>query len=194
MGQSIGKRRGSSLGAIDDPVSAFFAGLDPQQHWNRGRAGLAKSQILKNLKELRLGHNQLGTEGVELLASSPYLTQLEILDLSENGVGPGAMKALIASAWIYNLKELLLNKNQIGDEGVKALVSRSLPLQKLDLQWNGITRVGAIALGGAVGMKQLKLLDLWGNFIEEDGVQAIKHSKTLGPVTNPVYPGEPEQN
>ena len=136
----------------------------------------------------------MGTEGVELLASSPYLTQLEILDLSENGVGPGAMKALIASAWIYNLKELLLNKNQIGDEGVKALVSRSLPLQKLDLQWNGITRVGAIALGGAVGMKQLKLLDLWGNFIEEDGVQAIKHSKTLGPVTNPVYPGEPEQN
>ena len=97
---------GSGAMTVDGNLTGSSIGTE-------GARALAKSQILKNLKELRVGHNQLGTEGVELLASSPYLTQLEILDLSENGVGPGAMKALIASAWIYNLKELLLNKNQI---------------------------------------------------------------------------------
>lgn len=191
-GNLLGKEGAIALGQSTSLIQLESLDLTGSNIGAEGVRAIAESPTLKNLRELRLRKNQIGDKGAEFLARSRYFRNLEVLDLSENALGLRAMEALAQAGWIGGLKELLLEKNQIGDPGLGELVGRPLSLRKLDLQWNGITLTGARALAASTGLRKLKFLELWGNYIGEDGVRVIKDSENLQQVMTPIYPGDPE--
>jgi len=96
-------------------------------------AHLAISGSLGALKELYLGRNEIGDEGMKAFASaSGSLRNLRNLVLNNNQIGDEGMKAFAAaSGSLANLEALVLSFNTIGDEGMKAFAeaidSGSLP-------------------------------------------------------------------
>ncbi|KAF6208125.1 hypothetical protein GE061_016575 [Apolygus lucorum] len=117
---------------------------------------IAFSDILRfceSLQELHLGKNSLtDTDLEQLLFGLSFNKHLELLDLACNRIGDQGAE-IIADALHYGspLKAIVLNTNRIGDLGARAL-SLKLP------------------------MSQIKLLDLAGNRIKNQGIIDIVHT------------------
>ncbi len=77
-------------------------------------------------------------------------------------------------------KFLDLSGKKIGDEGVKVLVAHEIwaKVKKVDLRYNGITRVGAKTLADSPPLKNLKSLILRHNFFADDGAVILAQSKS----------------
>ena len=81
-----------------------------------------------------------------------------------------------------------LKQNKVGDDGMILLSKANWMknLKELDLQWNGITELGARKFAGSLGFPKLRILKLWGNEIGERGRNDIEISPNFK-ISNPIY-------
>jgi len=74
------------------------------------------------VRELDLGHNDLGDAGAERLANASSLAGLRVLRLTNNGIGDDGLRALAASPMFRRLTHLEVGNNPVGDSGVQAIL------------------------------------------------------------------------
>jgi len=133
------------------------------------------------LRELFLGENDLGDEGVAVLAQGLLKgnTALRHLDLRSNGItatGAMSLQGLVVNS--QYLLSLNLANNELGNLGTKALARglqhSSCLLQKLDLSSNQVGEAGAQAVASMLRTnKELIELNLAFNSCNDEGSQAI---------------------
>ncbi len=86
-----------------------------------GIRALAGSGLLRGLRSLTLGENNLPPTAAATLAASPGVAELRVLDVRENRLGDDGAAALAGSPHLRNLVHLDLSKNLIEDAGADAL-------------------------------------------------------------------------
>jgi len=157
---------------------------------NNGAKHIAKivstTKTLTSLSVERIGIDYIGVKTLmDALQSNISVTKL---DLTTNNVGKeGALSISILLQCNRTLSELILLRTNLGDDGVKdimsTLASKNHTLTHLDLTWNGISDVGATAIGEALKTNTgLKTLILNRNTIEADGGLALFNGLNLNSV------------
>ncbi|KAK4482267.1 hypothetical protein RD792_009419 [Penstemon davidsonii] len=166
--------------------------------------GLALSKTLlafSDLCEIYLSYLNLEDEGSIALANAlkESAPSLEILDMAGNDITAKAASVLascIASKQF--LSKLNLGENELKDEGAiliaKALEDGHGQLSEVDMNTNMIRRAGARCLAQAVVSKPgLKLLNINGNYISDEGIDEVKDVFKSSPsVLGPVDENDPE--
>jgi len=111
---------------------------------------------------------------VNLLSLSP---NLKMLNLAKNSLGGTTLQEMVdwmeANEDQHSLRELNLNDTNLGDDGLHMLVPILKSILYLKCCRNNITSEGVIAVANAQMLIQLRLLDLEGNKIDDDGIQAL---------------------
>jgi uncharacterized protein (TIGR02996 family) len=77
---------------------------------------------LIRLRNLDLGRNPLGDDGMRVLAACPLLENLQVLRLVDCRIGDEGVRVLAASPHLNNLVVLDLSNNLIGDPGCRVLL------------------------------------------------------------------------
>lgn len=180
--------------------------LDLRDNMFGVEAGLALSKVLSafpDLTEVYLSYLNLEDKGAEALANAlkESAPSLEVLELAGNDITAKAAASLAACiAAKQFLTKLNLAENELKDEGA-ILIGKSLEeghgqLIDIDLSTNAIRRAGARLLAQvAVNKPGLKMLNINGNFISDEGVDEVKdifkHSlDMLGPLDENDPEGE----
>ncbi|KAH6772762.1 RAN GTPase activating protein 1 [Perilla frutescens var. hirtella] len=167
-------------------------------------AGLALSKVLSafsNLSEIYLSYLNLEDEGSIALGNSlkDSAPSLEVLDMAGNEITAKAAPVLascIASKQF--LAKLNLSENELKDEGAiliaKALEEGHGQLCEVDMNTNLIRRAGARCLAQAVVSKPgLKLLNINGNYISDEGIDEVKDLfKNCPSVLGPLDENDPD--
>lgn len=132
-------------------------------------------------KNLNLGTDNLGSEGVRVLVESKQLKNITILNLWGNNIGPGEAEVLAESENFKNIVTLNLRSNHIGPEGAQFLATSKhfSNLTNLNLGDNDIGLEGVLALSESEYMTNLMILDLRNNDIGPAGTRILVESKKL---------------
>lgn len=135
------------------------------------------------LREIYLGENDLGDEGVAIIANAVIgNTSLRLLDLRSNMITPNGALAIqgmiVASQYLL---ELNLSGNHLGNLGVhclaRGLQQQTCLLEKLDLDANGIDAAGARSIALMLrSNRRLRELKIAFNSINDEGAAAIAAS------------------
>ena len=117
------------------------------------------------LKNLNVGHNNIGLQGITAIARALYYcTKLQILDLQSNNICPdGTMQLAKGLKSCVSLRTLTLDNNQICSVGISLLgkeLREFTSLRTLSLTGNGIDSKGAEALAESLKYSGLQTLDL----------------------------------
>jgi uncharacterized protein (TIGR02996 family) len=128
-----------------------------------------------------------GAEVAEAIAKAKHLKRLRNLTLHADEVGDDGLTAIVRAAHLKNLERLDLGETEYGtsrgitEEGVAELAaSRQLKnLRWLDLCGNWIESEGAVLLSRAKSLAALESLFLVGCNVEERGLLALAESKKL---------------
>lgn len=171
---------GKSLRSID---------IRDNMYGPEGGAGLAlalRSHTM--LKEVYL--SDLGLEDEGALAVVKALTeassQVVILELGGNEITEKVAPALATCiVTMRHLTRLNLMENELKDRGAiivsKAIKGRLDNLRELDLSVNELSRTGAVAAAEAIANKKdFKCLNLNGNQISEQGIEAVQEVLAKG--------------
>src|SRR5262245_23679437 len=105
---------------------------------------LAKSPLLRLVRELDFSGNDLGNRGPTLLARSPHLERLDALDLSFTELGDRGLAAIAGSPVFGALRSLQINDDsRIGGPGIRAVAESPhlTALAELDVSGNGLSNV-----------------------------------------------------
>ncbi|CAN6899811.1 unnamed protein product, partial [Brassica oleracea] len=169
-----------------------------------GGVALAKTlSVLSELTEIYMSYLNLEDEGTEALAEALIKSapRLEVIELAGNDItvkSTGKLAACIALK--ESLSKLNLSENELKDEGTiiiaKALEEGHDQLAEVDMSTNMMRRAGARALAQTVLKKPtLKLLNINGNFISEEGVDEVSEmfkdsADKLGPLDDNDPEGE----
>lgn len=148
-------------------------------------AGIALSKALSkhtDLTEAYLSYLNLEDEGAVALANvlKESAPSLEVLEMAGNDITAEAAPAVSAClAAKQLLTKLNLAENELRDEGTiqisKAWEEGHDQLKEVDLSSNLMRRAGARCLARAVVNKPgLKLLNINGNFISDEGIDEVK--------------------
>lgn len=159
--------------------------LDLRDNMFGQKAGVALSQALSRhlgLTEAYLSYLGLRDKGTIALAKSlgEGAPSLKVLEIAGNEITQKASQALaecLASKKF--LTKFIASENELKDEGAvvvcRALMEDHEYLKELDLSANSISRIGAKAAAEAVINKpDFDLLNIDGNFISEEGIDAVK--------------------
>lgn len=131
---------------------------------------LAGNQVFRNLKGLRLEHNELAGAGA--IAALAELRHLEVLDLSTNDLDLAAVTALAELP--LPLRVLRLYQCHVSDDMLRVLAKAKWPLERLDLGYGTISATGLEAIGKA-GWPLAKL-ELWACKIRDEGAHALANA------------------
>ncbi|KAL3505888.1 hypothetical protein ACH5RR_031270 [Cinchona calisaya] len=159
--------------------------LDLRDNMFGVEAGIALSMALslhENLTEVYLSYLNLEDEGAVAIADALKSTapSLEVLEMAGNDITAEAAPALAACiAAKQLLTELNLSENELKDDGAiqisKALEEGHDNLKEVDISTNSLRRAGARTLAQSVVQKpDLKLLNVNGNFISDEGIDELK--------------------
>jgi len=125
----------------------------------------------------------LGNEGLGTLARSPMLREVRQLSVIGQHITPAGVQALANSSYAENLVSLSLASrgemvNRIGVRGLQSLLrSRALQsVRTLDLSGNRLRCYGAKMLAGSPRLADLGVLLLADNDIENPGIAALADS------------------
>jgi Leucine-rich repeat (LRR) protein len=166
------------------------------------------------LRELNLGHNQLGDYGAMKIARTLPATQIERLFLDKNSLTDLFLIELAQVLELCKVKELYCSHNNIGDDGLLALCPVVRRLRVLDLFSNRLTdcsvlelcnalpstmvelylgdnfRVSdesVIPLADALIPTSVKILGLMRNSITDKGVKALIHYACKNRIPKEIY-------
>ncbi len=131
---------------------------------------LAGNATFKNLRGLRLEHNELASAGA-IDALEP-LRNLEVLDLSTNEIDLAAVTALAELA--IPLRVLRLYQCKATDHQLRALARAKFPLRRLDVGYGTLSEAGIEAIGKAGW--PLEKLELWACKIRDEGANALANA------------------
>ncbi|KAL3507955.1 hypothetical protein ACH5RR_033337 [Cinchona calisaya] len=159
--------------------------LDLRDNMFGPEVGIALSKALslhENLTEVYLSYLNLEDKGVIAIADALKSTalSLEVLEMAGNDITADAAPALAACISAkQQLTKLNLAENEMKDDGAiqisKALEEGHDKLKELDVSTNSLRRVGARTLAQSVVHKpNLKLLNVNGNFISDEGIDELK--------------------
>ncbi|XP_072131660.1 NACHT, LRR and PYD domains-containing protein 3-like [Mobula birostris] len=134
-----------------------------------------------SLKELDLGHNELGDLGIKRLSSAlrEFDCSVQELSVNDNGLTASCSEDLASALRATpSLTRLEVGNNNLGDSGVKtlstALKDPNCKMQKLCLSKNGLTADCAIDLTSIVDTNPtLTELDLDQNRLGDSGVEVL---------------------
>ncbi|KAJ9700269.1 hypothetical protein PVL29_005878 [Vitis rotundifolia] len=160
--------------------------LDLRDNMFGVEAGVALSKALAkhaDLTEAYLSYLNLEDEGAVAIANvlKESASALEVLEVAGNDITAEAAPALAACIAAKQLiTKLNLAENELRDEGAiqisKALEDGHAQLKEVDLSSNFMRRAGARCLAHAVVHKPgLKLLNINGNFISDEGIDEVKN-------------------
>ncbi|CAK9176864.1 unnamed protein product, partial [Ilex paraguariensis] len=178
--------------------------LDLRDNMFGVEAGVALSNaisVFANLTEVYLSYLNLEDEGAIALANAlkESAPSLEVLEMAGNDITVDAVPALVACIAVKQfLTKLNLAENELKDEGAiliaKVLEDGHDQLNEVDLSTNSIRRAGARCLAQSVVSKPgLKLLNINGNFISDEGVDEVKKMFKSSPdVLGPMDENDPE--
>jgi hypothetical protein len=135
-------------------------------------SALSRAPMAATLRDLRLGANRFGTDGVRALVAGRW-PALHTLGLENDDIDPDGMVALASGAW-DGLLELRLERNTVGDRGIAALAAApwARSLRRLFVRQTKIEANGASQLASAA-LPELFELDLSINEIGPTGVAAL---------------------
>lgn len=181
-------RIGSDGGvALSEALQTFtnLKKLDLRDNMFGVEAGVALSKALAkhaDLTEAYLSYLNLEDEGAVAIANvlKESASALEVLEMAGNDITAEAAPALAACIAAKQLiTKLNLAENELRDEGAiqisKALEDGHAQLKEVDLSSNFMRRAGARCLARAVVHKPgLKLLNINGNFISDEGIDEVK--------------------
>jgi hemoglobin-like flavoprotein/Ran GTPase-activating protein (RanGAP) involved in mRNA processing and transport len=138
-----------------------------------GAAALAVATIGLRLHSLDLHGNDLGASALDVLLSSSRFANLRHLNVAGNALGPTGAMLLASTSFARRLKQLDVSDNALGDAGLAALLGGQplAGLWDLRVARNGITGAAIALLGSAPA--ELDALDLSGNPLESEGLQAL---------------------
>src|SRR5262249_2045604 len=105
---------------------------------------LAKSPLLRLVRELDFSGNDLGNRGPTLLARSPHLERLDALDLSFTELGDRGLAAIAGAPVFGALRSLQINDDtRSGGPGIRAVAESPhlTALAELDVSGNGLSNV-----------------------------------------------------
>jgi Ran GTPase-activating protein (RanGAP) involved in mRNA processing and transport len=141
------------------------------------------SHVLRNLaslRELHLGENELGDEGVQIVAEGVLQsTSLRVLDVRANGITPaGALSLQGVVTRSPHVVALRASGNDLGNQGAAALArglsNPTCVLQTLDLSDNGVDDEGSQSIAAMLKRNaSLQELNLSFNPIGDDGARRI---------------------
>ncbi|CDO99022.1 unnamed protein product [Coffea canephora] len=163
----------------------YLRKLDLRDNMFGLEAGIALSKALSfhaNLTEVYLSYLNLEDKGAIAIADALKSTAplLEVLEIAGNDITAEAAPALAACvAAKQHLTKLNLAENELKDDGAiqisKALEESHDKLKEVDVSSNSLRRVGARTLAQSVVHKpDLKLLNVDGNFISDEGIDELK--------------------
>lgn len=164
---------------------AHLKKLDLRDNMFGVEAGLVLSKALlnhANLTEVYLSYLNLEDEATIAIANAlkDSAPSLEVLDMAGNDItAEGALSLAECITAKKFLTKLNLAENELKDGGAirigKAVEESQGPLMEVDMSNNLIRWAGARVLAQAVLEKpELKLLNLNGNFISEEGIDVLK--------------------
>jgi uncharacterized protein (TIGR02996 family) len=124
---------------------------------------------------------------VPVVIGTSHLRQIRELDLSDNYLGSGGVRALAVCDPLTSLSSLNLAGNHIGDAGARALADADLlaQLTHLDLSRNDLGTGAVRALSAGLRARQaeedlvLRTLNLSGNRLGPTGVRAVDDCPVL---------------
>jgi uncharacterized protein (TIGR02996 family) len=129
-----------------------------------GASNLARSECLRELKDLKLARCELTGPNNHKLTGAAFVGTLRRLDVDDNYFGPQALELLLDKRPTF-LHTLHARNNELGDQGAKHLATSpaSDGLLNLDLAGNGMTDRAAQALMKSKFLRGLLVLRLGGN-------------------------------
>jgi uncharacterized protein (TIGR02996 family) len=150
---------------------------------------LSEAGIFERVRDLDLGHNDLGPAGVAVLVGSPR-PALRQLNLPCTKLGDEGVIALAEAGTLPGLRELDLVGTGLGVRGVEALARSPLlaGLRRLRLGGNKVTDAGARALATSPYLNHLRLLSIGATAVSQVGLQVLW--ERFG---DRVYPRPPRQ-
>jgi uncharacterized protein (TIGR02996 family) len=169
--------------AITHSGPALFDTAPIQALWVDTRSGvmvLADSPHLARLGRLECSHTRLDAEDTARLGGSEHAANLTELSFDEDGIDANGLRALVESPLFGRLASLELQSNVIVAELlIDALGAVGEPgnLARLALSWCRITRHDAANLFALPVLRELDHLDLSGNSLNADGVEALAESR-----------------
>ena len=143
-----------------------------------------------SLLELKLGGNNITSEGIAAMIPVIKRNHLQHLDLSQCDIGSDGMAALVDVTCADTLQTLELGRNRLGLDGARILsdgLQRCRQLMELDISYNSIGPCGmAYLVEGLKCCRQLVKLDISSNDIGSyglsflaDGLQHCIHLQVL---------------
>lgn len=186
-------------------LKVFVAGRNRLE--NDGAIALAQAfQLMGSLEEIHMPQNGINHPGVTALATAvQHNPNLRILNLNDNtftekgGLAMAQALKHLQSIQVINFGDCLVRP--AGAIAIAETVSEGLPiLKELNLSFCEITEDAALTVAQAVkGKNTLEKLDLNGNYLGEDGCQALqdamegmKMGQLLGSLSDDE--GEPEDD
>ena len=175
------KRKSSSLGVVMKTTTLYWASQMLTDSDCKLIMQLAAMGALSNLKELWLGYNQIGKNGVRSLCnawSMGAMGDVTYLDLKSNQIGDEGVNSLateMRSGALARMNVLDLSFNKIGNKGMHLLsgaMRTNASITDLSIGGNNIDADGMVSFARAAGsMRNLIRLVLGGNKIKDDGMK-----------------------
>lgn len=163
---------GNQLGDLG--VQTLLSGLAELQNKTAALHGNSEQNSNSAIKELDLGGNGIGSDGLRVLATfMRYHSHLQYLGLAQTSCSDMEAWTVLFESLKVNtvLTHIILDESNLGDDGVKLfaeVLQSNKSLRKVELDNNGFSDVGGHYLLEALcfrGKGSLENLSLEGNYI-----------------------------
>ncbi len=176
-----------------DSTANYLKNVSKNQDWNKAYldsiTSLCKRRIIDKLSVVKLGILKYKDCLHDLLSAIKSAGCLRSMTIENESLDPYHAQMISADLFgMPTLRTLLLNFNELGDLGAATIAriigTKECAIQTLSLQVNAIALSGAESLAVALKINQsLKVLDLTGNKLGDDGaaaiVQGTENNRTL---------------
>jgi len=149
-----------------------------EQYGNKELLAIVQTPGIRDIQTLVISKSDIYLQGIRELIHSPYLSNLKTLILEGLVFSDEKLETLFSATNLPSLVKLRLKDMGLNTGLVQRLLSSPLigPVKDLELPYNQLDDQTALILAVSTKVKQLRTLDLTGNFIGEKGRLALTNS------------------